>query len=113
MLTAAHQTATGFTLDVTDFPAVVSHAPQKKTETKQPESVDLDAALEAYEREILLRTLKAAKGNKTQAANMLNISRARLHRRIEQWGLEWGACLPGVRQMALVVVTSGLPFYDE
>lgn len=88
MLTVAHQTATGFTLDVTDFPAVVSRAPHKKLEAKEPESIDLDAALEAYEREILLRTLKAAKGNKTQAANMLNISRARLHRRIEQWGLE-------------------------
>ncbi|WP_146115736.1 MULTISPECIES: sigma 54-interacting transcriptional regulator [Pirellulaceae] len=88
MLTAAHQIATGFTLDVTDFPAVVARTPQKKIEIREPEVVDLDAALEAYEREILVRTLKAAKGNKTQAANMLNISRARLHRRIEQWGLE-------------------------
>jgi len=88
MLTAAHQTATGFTLDVTDFPAVVSRPPQKKAEAKEPESIDLDAALEAYEREILQRALQAAKGNKTQAANMLSISRARLHRRIEQWGLE-------------------------
>jgi len=88
MLMAAHHTATGFTLDVTDFPAEVTRGTQKRSEAKQSETVDLDKALEAYEREILLRTLKAAKGNKTQAANMLKISRARLHRRIEQWGLE-------------------------
>lgn len=88
LLTTAHQSATGFTLEVTDFPAAVSQSPTKKIEAKPPESIDLDAALEAYEREILQRTLKAAKGNKTQAANMLSISRARLHRRIEQWGLE-------------------------
>ncbi|MBA2116969.1 sigma 54-interacting transcriptional regulator [Bremerella alba] len=88
MLTGAHQTATGFTLDVTDFPVAVSRGPHKKLAAKETESISLDAALEAYERGILERTLKAAKGNKTQAANMLGISRARLHRRIEQWGLE-------------------------
>ncbi|GAA4425157.1 sigma 54-interacting transcriptional regulator [Bremerella cremea] len=88
ILTTAHEVATGFTLDVTDFPVDVARTPAKKVEAKQAESIDLDAALEAYEREILIRTLKAAKGNKTQAANMLGISRARLHRRIEQWGLE-------------------------
>lgn len=88
MLTAAHEVATGFTLNLTDFPMAVSHAPRKVTEAKEPDSIDLDTALETYERQIIERTLKAAKGNKTQAANMLSISRARLHRRIEQWGLE-------------------------
>ena len=85
----AHQLATGFTLELTDFPTTVRHAAAKgSNEPKMSESIDLDKALEAYEQEILRRTLKVAKGNKTQAAAMLGISRARLHRRVEQWGLE-------------------------
>ncbi|MBI1247293.1 hypothetical protein GC197_05540 [bacterium] len=87
-LTEAHQSASEMTLQLTDFPATTSPTPSKKAEPKQTASINLDQALEEYEREILLRTLKAAKGNKTQAASMLNISRARLHRRIEQWDLE-------------------------
>lgn len=88
LLTAAHDVSTGFSLNLTDFPTSLSHAPRHSLETKEPESIELDQALEAYERQIIERTLAAAKGNKTLAANMLSISRARLHRRIEQWGLE-------------------------
>ena len=50
--------------------------------------VQLDALLQGIESELLSRALRAGKGNKTKAAELLGISRARLHRRCHQLGLE-------------------------
>ncbi len=47
----------------------------------------LDALLEQVEREELERALAATAGNMTQAAELLQIPRARLYRRLEQLGL--------------------------
>ncbi len=47
----------------------------------------LDALLEQVEREELERAVAAAGGNMTQAAELLQIPRARLYRRLEQLGL--------------------------
>lgn len=47
------------------------------------EPVELDAVLEEVERELLVRALRRAKGNKTKAAHLLGVSRARFHRRWE------------------------------
>jgi DNA-binding NtrC family response regulator len=52
------------------------------------ERIVLDEFLEQIERELIERALRQAKGNKTLAAELLGVSRARLHRRCEQWGLE-------------------------
>ncbi len=89
-VTTAHQRANGFRLELSDFSAAITHAPppaSRSVAPGEPETIDLDRALEAYERQIIERALKAAKGNKTQAAQMLGISRPRLHRRIEQLGV--------------------------
>jgi transcriptional regulator with PAS, ATPase and Fis domain len=47
----------------------------------------LDAILEDVERTMILRALEISPSNKTAAAKLLNISRARLLRRLQQWGM--------------------------
>jgi DNA-binding NtrC family response regulator len=55
---------------------------------RHDEPVDLDQFLADIERELMSRAMSRAKGNKTKAAALLNISRARLLRRLQQLGLE-------------------------
>jgi DNA-binding NtrC family response regulator len=52
------------------------------------ESVDLDAILEDVEKTMILRAMERFPQNKSSAAKILNISRARLLRRLQQWGLQ-------------------------
>jgi DNA-binding NtrC family response regulator len=55
----------------------VAHPP------RDDEAVVLDAVLEEVERELFVRALRRAKGNKTKAARLLGLTRARFHRRWE------------------------------
>ena len=48
------------------------------------EPVDLDQLLAEIELETIQRAIQASKGNKTNAARMLGITRARLHRRLDE-----------------------------
>ena len=61
----------------------VSHAEQSNPIA----TVDLDSILEDVERTMILRALEISPSNKTAAAKLLNISRARLLRRLQQWGM--------------------------
>ena len=54
---------------------------------RPPEPISLDQLLRDVEKEMLERALRLSKGNKTRAANLLGIPRARLHRRIDHFGL--------------------------
>lgn len=54
----------------------------------EPETVQLDEFLESTERELVSRALKQAGGNKSQAARLLGINRARLLRRLNHLGIE-------------------------
>ncbi len=49
--------------------------------------IQLDAYLQTIERELLDRAIRQAKGNKTKAAKLLGISRAKLLRRLQQFEL--------------------------
>ena len=51
------------------------------------ESVQLDEFLTEVERELVVRAMKQAAGNKAQAARLLGIPRARLLRRLERLGI--------------------------
>ena len=51
------------------------------------EALPLDATLEHVERRLIERALRTTRGNKSTAAQLLQISRARLHRRIQDLGL--------------------------
>lgn len=50
--------------------------------------IDLDKVLEDTERHLILGALEYVKGNRSAAAKLLNVSRARLIRRLQQWGLD-------------------------
>lgn len=57
-------------------------------QTNQDEAIDLDSVLEDVERTMIMRALERFPNNKTSAAKILNISRARLLRRLQQWGVQ-------------------------
>ena len=56
-------------------------------QAKQEEPWDLDRILEDVERSLIERALESTQGNRASAARFLNISRARLLRRLEQLGM--------------------------
>ena len=50
------------------------------------ESIDLDQLLSDIEKETIEQAIQLSNGNKTSAARMLGITRARLHRKIADSG---------------------------
>jgi DNA-binding NtrC family response regulator len=84
--------ATGPWLDLAALPANLRHA---QTAVKYPpqenEEIELDSYLQRIERELIVRALRKAKGNKAEAARLLGIARGRLLRRLSQLGLEGDA----------------------
>jgi DNA-binding NtrC family response regulator len=84
----AHAKAAGPQVQLADLPPVVHHAAALQTRPRRaPEPIRLDEFLERIERELLQRALVQARGNKTKAAQLLGIHRARLIRRLVQLGL--------------------------
>ncbi|XZE54494.1 helix-turn-helix domain-containing protein [Planctomycetaceae bacterium SH139] len=64
-------------------------AAQSESGSPAPRVLPLVAALETAEREFILRALEKTAGNRAAAARLLEISRQRLLRRIEQLGITW------------------------
>jgi DNA-binding NtrC family response regulator len=54
---------------------------------REEQPIVLAQLLEEIERELMVRALKRAKGNKTKAAKLLGVTRARFLRRLEHFGL--------------------------
>ena len=75
--------AAGDFLTVNDLPKQIKLAADfAQYPAKEVEAINLDEFLAQIEVELIDRAIKKAKGNKTKAAEMLGITRARLHRRI-------------------------------
>jgi DNA-binding NtrC family response regulator len=75
----------------TDFPKRLRHAAEAVRYTRQPaEPIDLEQFLARVEKELIERALREAKGNKSQAARLLGLTRPRLYRHMVQLGLERG-----------------------
>ena len=75
-------------VQVADLPARLHHAAEKEAHPPPSEErIDLDAYLGQIETELLRRAMAQARGNKTKAAELLGIHRARLIRRLVQLGL--------------------------
>lgn len=83
VLRAASARAKGERIELADLPFFLRNAPLP-AEKKLP----LDALLEQAERRLIERALRQAHGNRTRAAEILGIWRARLQRRMEHFGID-------------------------
>ena len=76
---------------VTSSPKVIDlqHLPQEIRDRKgRPEviPIEIGTSLEDAEREMLIQTLRATKGNKRKAAKLLGINVRTIHRKVEEIG---------------------------
>jgi DNA-binding NtrC family response regulator len=67
--------------------------------------IELDLVLEQIERELILRAMERKNNNRTAAAQLLGISRSRLLRKLQQWGL-------GVSELASEIEDDS-PIFEE
>lgn len=80
--------ATGPLVTAANFPAWVHLAKNARAHPpRRHEAIQIDKFLAEIERELMVRALAAASGNKSRAAQLLGVSRPRLLRRLSQLGL--------------------------
>lgn len=84
----AFKDADGKVLLASHLPISVRTSISELEEARSFSPIDLDQVLEETERHLTLGALEYAKGNRSAAAKLLNVSRARLIRRLQQWGLD-------------------------
>jgi DNA-binding NtrC family response regulator len=73
----------------TDLPRKISLSSEALKRTKKAaEPIDLEAVLADFEKQLIERAFKLAKGNKSRAARLLGQTRPRLYRRMLRLGLE-------------------------
>jgi len=85
---SVHQQAVGPLIEPIDLPKkLVLAADADAMAPVVDESIVLDTFLAEVETELIRRALRQTKGNKAKTARLLNVSRPRLLRRIEQLGL--------------------------
>lgn len=83
---AAAAVATGNIIDVSDFPDSLHHAIQaQRFPAKLETKIQLDDYLLEIEQQLIERAVAQASGNKTKAAELLGVSRAKLLRRLQQF----------------------------
>ena len=92
VIAVAHRTARSHEIVPGDLPPVIHHASQSAARIRrQPERIMLDELLANIEREAIMRALTQAGSNKTEAAELLGLTRPRLYRRLVQLGLAGSA----------------------
>jgi hypothetical protein len=74
-------------LEETHLPISLRTYPSHAERAVQEDPIELDQVLERFERLLIERALASHPKNNTAAAKSLGISRARLLRRMQQWGL--------------------------
>lgn len=88
VIVAAHSAATSTAIQTVDLPAVIHHAAKAAAiPVRSRERIVLDDLLADIEKEAITRALAQAAGNKTEAAELLGLTRPRLYRRMQQLGL--------------------------
>ena len=84
----ACESAEGPLIDVRDLPPQIDWSKQADAHPRRPdEPIEIDEFLATIEKEILERALQRTKGNKTRAASLVGMSRARFLRRLEHFGI--------------------------
>jgi DNA-binding NtrC family response regulator len=87
-ITSAHTATVSTTIGPADLPAVIHHAAKAAAVPRRPrERIALEALLTGIEKEAIVRALSLVGGNKSEAAELLGLTRPRLYRRMEQLGL--------------------------
>jgi DNA-binding NtrC family response regulator len=87
-IAAAHRACTSHEIAAANLPAAIHHASHAALRIRRrAERVVLDELLARIEREAILRALAQAGGNKSEAADLLGMTRPRLYRRLVQLGL--------------------------
>lgn len=85
----AHGSAEGSLIAPADLPRrIYLAAAASRRPRREQEPINLEKFLGEIEQELIQRALRLAKGNKTKAAKLLNLTRPRLYRRMVQLGLE-------------------------
>lgn len=69
-----------------DLPSYITSFDFKSS--KEPESNNLDDALDSTEKNVIIKALSDCNGNRTKASEMLGISRRSLHRKIAKYNIE-------------------------
>lgn len=88
IIAAAHGQAQGTLITVADLPDRMRLAADAARHARKPlEPIDLNEHVARLEREMIERALKQARGNKSQAAPLLGLTRASLLRRMTQLGM--------------------------
>ena len=88
VVAAAHAACKTHEVTPADLPAVVHHARQAAAYPRRvSERIVLDELLAEMEKEVIGRALAQARGNKSEAAELLGMTRPRLYRRLVQLGL--------------------------
>lgn len=86
VVATAYATAKGPWITASDLPPTFRHSQvAAATRPAPPEPVDLDSLLRSVERELIDRAIEQAGGNRSEAARLLGMTRARLYRRIESF----------------------------
>ncbi|HEY3395605.1 MAG TPA: helix-turn-helix domain-containing protein [Lacipirellulaceae bacterium] len=88
VIAAAHRSSTSHEITVANLPVVIHHASQAAARIRRrPERIVLDQLLATIEKEAIGRAMTQTGGNKTEAADLLGMTRPRLYRRLVQLGL--------------------------
>jgi DNA-binding NtrC family response regulator len=88
VIAAAHAACSGHEIAAADLPAVAHHAARAAAlPRRETERIVLDEFLASIEKELIERAMAQAGGNKTEAAQLLGLTRPRLYRRLVQLGL--------------------------
>ena len=89
VVASAHCNCASYEIVPVDLPVVVHHAKQAAIHVRRPppERIVLDEFLANIERDVIGRAMALARGNKTEAAELLGMTRPRLYRRLVQLGL--------------------------
>ncbi|HVT26899.1 MAG TPA: helix-turn-helix domain-containing protein [Lacipirellulaceae bacterium] len=89
VISAAHRACSSHEVLPADLPSILHRASFAASTRlrRQPERIVLDELLASIEKEAIVRALSQARGNKSEAASLLGMTRPRLYRRLVQLGL--------------------------
>ncbi len=85
----AHAGARGSLITASDLPFRFRTGvdAQQVGQPEEPDPIDLQALVDQFERDHILDVLRQTKDNKSRAAELLGLTRARLYRKLEQLGI--------------------------